>query len=275
MSVLPSVIVTTYNKPRELGLVLCGLSRQAYPPTEILVADDGSTPETARVVEAWSKTSKVPIRHVWHEDAGNRKSQICDKAASEAKGNYLIFLDGDSIPHSLWVKDHITEVRKGVVLCGRRVRLGPRVTHDVDVPFIQAGKLENITGPLLMSALRMDTKRYMLGIRLPAGLVRCCHPRERRLMGVNFSLHKESFERVGGYSNQGTRDKPIPTEERRREDAQLEIRLITAGLSRFPLLNRAVVYHLYHRQRLPNKEVDDLIQGRYAHALRQRDSGNG
>ncbi len=203
MPVAPSVIVTTYNRPRELGLVLYGLSRQKYLPEEVLIADDGSTRETTELIKAWAKNSKVPIKHVWHEDIGNRKSQVCDKAVNAAKGDYLIFLDGDSIPHPLWVKDHVTAAHEGVVLCGRRVRLGPKVSRVIDEPFIQAGKLENIAGPLLMSALCMDTKRYMLGIRLPGKLARRFHPRERHLMGVNFSLHKRLYQRVGGYSGGG------------------------------------------------------------------------
>jgi len=41
-----SVIISTYNKPRELELVLCGLRKQIISPIEILIADDGSYNET-------------------------------------------------------------------------------------------------------------------------------------------------------------------------------------------------------------------------------------
>ena len=87
-------------------------------------------------------------------------------------------------------------------------------------------------------------------------------------MGVNFSLPLALYNRVGGYSN--INNKSMPSLQRRREDAQLEIRLLAAGAQRFPLLNRAVVYHLYHDERPANKEIDDAIQGQYEAALEQR-----
>ena len=78
-------------------------------------------------------------------------------------------------------------------------------------------------------------------------------------MGVNFSLHKELFERIGGlFEAEG---------KRCREDAELEIQLISSGTYRYPLINRAIVYHLYHPERAPNVELNDRIQARYKNCL--------
>ena len=268
MSISASVIVSTYNKPRELELVLCGLSRQKIPPSEILVADDGSTRDTAITVEKWQKIAKPPIKHIWHEDIGNRKSIICNKAVKKAGGNYLLFLDGDSIPHSLWVHDHVDAANKGAVLCGRRVRLGPRISKVIDTSFVESRKLEKITGPLLLSALSKDTKRYLLGIRLPRWLAKCFHLSERRLMGVNFSLHKSLLESVGRYPDYD--EGFYEAKERRREDARLEIQLLKASIRRYPLINRAVVYHLFHPERPPNKNVNEAIEKTYKSVLQHR-----
>ncbi len=270
MKIRSSVIVTTYNKPEELALVLCGLHLQKIKPTEILIADDGSTKETKEVVNEWKNISEIPIKHVWHEDKGNRKLKICNQAVSESSGNYLIFLDGDSVPHHLWVNDHIKAACLNTILCGRRVRLGPKITKSIDLAFIKSRKLENIFGATLTSFLHKDTKRYMHGIRLPKPLARCFHITERRLMGVNFSLHKSLFEVVGGYVD--ANDKIIESGERRREDARLEIELLKAGARRYPLINQGVVYHLYHQERPPNKEVDKFIQNNYKSALEERRS---
>jgi glycosyltransferase involved in cell wall biosynthesis len=272
MSINPTVIVTTYNKPHELDLVLCGLAQQKVFPHEILVADDGSSAETAVIIKRWSSLIQAPVTHVWHEDLGNRKSIICDLAVSKAQGDYLIFLDGDSIPHPMWVNDHIEAASQNTVLCGRRVRLGKKISSEIDVNFIQTGKLHSPFGPLLSSSLQRDSKRYSLGIRLPKLLARSLHPRERRLMGVNFSLPRVLYEKVGGYSN--INNKILPSLERRREDAQLEIRLLTAGAKRFPLLNRAIVYHLYHDERPANDEINNEIQIQYESALAIRKAGS-
>lgn len=273
MTISGSVIVSTYNKPHELEMVLCGLSLQKKPPKEILVADDGSTQETAAVIEKWQQIITPPVKHIWHEDIGNRKLKICNTAAKEATGSYLLFLDGDSVPHSRWVSDHMDAAKNGTVLCGRRVRLGPRISKTIDVSFIESRNLEKIAGPLLFSALCKDTKRYLLGIRLPEWLARCFHPSERRLMGVNFSLHKTLFESVGRYRDFD--ENIYESKERRREDAQLEIQLLKSGIHRYPLLNRAIVYHLYHPERQPNESINDGIEKAYKDALRYRKQTKG
>lgn len=262
MPIDPSVIVTTYNKPRELELVLAGLAAQRVPPAEILIADDGSKPDTAALINKWAELCDIRVKHVWQEDNGFRKSKICNEAVRQSSGNYLIFLDGDSIPHPYWVHDHIAAARDNTVLCGRRVRLGPSVSKQINLEDVQSGKLKIYAKKLIGSVISGETKRFLLGIRLPAMLARCFHPTERRLMGVNFSLHKSLWEKIGGvYEADG---------KRCREDAELEIQLISAGVRRYPLINRAIVFHLYHPERSPNVELNRNVQTRYAEALAQR-----
>lgn len=234
-----SVVVCTYNAPRELDLVLCGLVRQTRAPDEILVADDGSTPETAQLLASWR--SRLDIRHVWHKDDGFRKMRIINEAVRRSTGDHLIFLDGDSIPHRSWVADHVQAANGKRVLCGRRVKLGDDISRCIDAEWVTQGRLESLLGPVWRSSFGGGTSRVMLGVRLPQALARCFHPRARKLMGVNFSLPRAAFEAVNGYEEApGIRG---------REDQELEWRLRRAGVPFYPLLNRAIVYHLFHPQR--------------------------
>jgi len=246
-----SVIVPTYNSPRELDLALCGLARQTRPPEEILIADDGSTDETRAVIESWRNGLNTRVVHVWHSDLGYRKARIVNEAVRRASGDHLIFIDGDSIPHRHWVADHMKAADGRRVLCGRRVKLGPRLSAVVTREQVLTGRIESLTGPLLRSYLSGDTKRLMLGVRLPSGLARCFHPRPRKLMGVNFSLPRDVFEQVNGYDEEW--------KVYGHEDRDLELRLLRAGIPFYPLLNRAVVYHLYHPFRPISQETRDLI----------------
>ena len=45
-----SVVVTTYNRPDALAAVLAGLAAQRDRDFEVIVADDGSRPDTAELV---------------------------------------------------------------------------------------------------------------------------------------------------------------------------------------------------------------------------------
>jgi glycosyltransferase involved in cell wall biosynthesis len=269
MSITSSVIITTYNKPKELEMVLCGLSMQKTAPTEILIADDGSSHETASVINKWQQICSPPVIHVWHADDGFQKPLICDKAVKAARGEYLIFIDGDSIPDPYWVQDHLKAIRENTVLCGRRVRLGPKVSRSIDLEAVQSRKLRTFSKKVLLSALNKDTKRLALGIRVPMFLARLLHPKERRLMGVNFSLHKELFQRLGGY--RAAAGEYMKAKQRCREDAQLEILLIKNGVRRFPLINRAIVYHLYRPERPLREGFDAKVKARYLQALQERE----
>jgi glycosyltransferase involved in cell wall biosynthesis len=237
MTMKSAVIVTTYNDPGKLALVLEGLIRQSVMPDEILIADDGSGPETRDLVEGHQPRMPCPLHHVWHEDRGFGKMAICNAAVRRSAADRYIFLDGDSIPHRDWVADHVASHGRADVLCGRRVKIGPRLTAKVDRDMVRRGDLERIFGPVFRSALGGDTQRFALGVRMPQVLANVFHPRPRKLMGVNFSVTRLAFHGVNGYD----RDAPA-----KREDRELELRLLRGGYSFAPLLNRAIVYHLHH-----------------------------
>ncbi|MCZ6785687.1 MAG: glycosyltransferase [Planctomycetota bacterium] len=258
-----SVVVCTYNAPRELDLVLCGLSRQTRPPDEVLIADDGSTDDTAQLVASWQDNVSFPLVHVWHEDRGFRKARVSNEAVRRSKGDHLVFLDGDSIPHRKWMEDHVGAADDDRILCGRRVKLGPRLTSGLARSDVEQGRLEAFFGPVLKSTLAGDTARFVLGIRLPVFLARLFHPRARKLMGVNFSLPRRRFEAVNGY------DEDLA----RRLDWDLELRLRRSDFLFYPLLNRAVVYHLHHEPAGPTNldgRLEASVRTRCEHGL---DSG--
>ena len=246
-----AVTVSTYNDPRGLNLCLTGLARQRVTPKEIVVADDGSTDATRALVESWRARLECPLIHVWHEDQGNRKGAIANKAVLKTNSDQLLFIDGDSIPHSNWVADHLDAAAHGDVRCGRRVKLGPMLSEKVTDEWVTRGRLESCIGPVVRSAIQGDTKRLLLGVRLPYPIARIFHPRPRKLMGVNFSLSRSAFEAVNGYDEEWNQ---------RRQDRDLDLRLSRAGLRYIPLLNRAIVYHLYHEERKPSDEVEARVQ---------------
>ena len=45
-----TLLISTYNRPDALNVVLDSVSRQTRMPDEIVVCDDGSGPDTAAVI---------------------------------------------------------------------------------------------------------------------------------------------------------------------------------------------------------------------------------
>src|SRR5690625_3672381 len=95
-----SVIFSTYNSPEWLEKVLWGYQCQSFQDFEVLVADDGSTSETADLIHRLQQHVSFPLHHIWHEDRGFRKCDILNKAVAAAHTDYLVFSDGDCIPRA-------------------------------------------------------------------------------------------------------------------------------------------------------------------------------
>ena len=78
-SVSVSVILSTYNAVAWLEKVMWGFNAQTFRNFELVIADDGSGPETAVLIEQMRSTVFYPIQHIWQEDEGFQKSRILIK----------------------------------------------------------------------------------------------------------------------------------------------------------------------------------------------------
>jgi len=115
-----AVVVSTYNRPEALNLVLNALSEQTISPAEIHIADDGSDSRTKKVIQLW-RDRGLQVKHHWHNDVGFRKTVITNRAIREITLPYVIFLDGDCIPFPRFVEDHVLYRQTGCVLAGGRI----------------------------------------------------------------------------------------------------------------------------------------------------------
>ena len=139
-----SVIFTTYNHPKWLEKTLWGFSAQTYRDFEIVIADDGSGEETRDVIEKFQSEIEIPIQHIWQEDEGFQKCRILNKAIVNSKGEYLIFTDGDCIPHPKFVENHVKLCRENTLLSGGYFKLPLDVSQAITVNDIVEG---NATKP--------------------------------------------------------------------------------------------------------------------------------
>ena len=141
---LASVIFSTYNHPRWLEKTLWGFSVQSYRDFEIIVADDGSAQETRGVVESIKSQIDIPIQYLWQQDDGFQKSRILNKAIVASRGEYLIFTDGDCIPHPDFVKNHVELAAANTMLSGGYFKLPLQVSRALTRQDIVSG---NCTRP--------------------------------------------------------------------------------------------------------------------------------
>jgi glycosyltransferase involved in cell wall biosynthesis len=246
-----SVVISVYNRLDYLELVLAGLERQSFKQFEVIIADDGSGVDFVKKLNRISQSFSFPIIHLWQEDKGFRKNKILNKSVVSSNTDYLIFIDGDCIPHREFVKEHLTNRQKDVCLTGRRVNLSERITNSLSPDLIRNGYLEKHNFKLIMDGLFGKSIYVEKGFYVKNKFLRNIFNRKTRgLLGCNFSIHKQDILDINGFDERYE----APS---LGEDSDIHVRLELIGKRIKSLNNIAVQYHLYHKlQNRPQKNLD-------------------
>lgn len=101
LPVMFSVIIPAYNYARYLPRALTSVLAQENGDYEIIVVDDGSTDNTAEVVQQYQEKSKPRIIYVFQDNRG--LSAARNHGIRRSSGEYLLFLDADDelLPRAL------------------------------------------------------------------------------------------------------------------------------------------------------------------------------
>lgn len=224
-----SLLISTYNWPEALDLVLLSVEKLTVKPDELLLADDGSTLETTNLINAFKKRSSIPVSHVWHPDKGFNRSAILNKAIAQSTADYIIQTDGDCILHPSFVKDHKSLAKKNRYLFGSRVsineKVSPRLFLDKKITF-------NFFSPGVNKRLR--------AIRIPLFSI-FFKPKKvlsKKIRGCNISYWKKDFISVNGYNEDMT--------GWGREDSELITRMINKGCIGKRVRYCGLIYHIWH-----------------------------
>lgn len=86
-----SVIVPAYNAAETIGAALDSALGQTYAPYEIIVIDDGSTDDTARVL------ARYRDRLVYLKQANSGPAAARNRGLERARGDLIAFLDADDL----------------------------------------------------------------------------------------------------------------------------------------------------------------------------------
>ncbi|MDQ6646636.1 MAG: glycosyltransferase family 2 protein [Pseudomonadota bacterium] len=239
-----SLIVLTYNWPEALEKVLHSIAAQHCQPFEVLVADDGSGPDTARLVAEQVSHFPVPLRHVWQQDLGFRAARCRNRGIAASRGDYIVLVDGDMVLHPHFVADHVMLAAPGYFLQGGRLKASKAETTR-----LLAGGAPRFAPWMDGDFEDFDGTRRLYAFRQP-GLARWKAKAHRggRVMSCNMSCWREDLLRVNGFDER--------MEGYGAEDRELAERLENSGLVRRQLKWAALAVHFWHRSRA-QPDVDD------------------
>lgn len=239
-----SLIIITYNWPTALARTLESVAAQTRLPDEVLIADDGSGPETAAVIARARETFPVPLKHIWQEDLGFRAARARNRGIAASKGEYIVLLDGDMMIHPDFIADHLMLAERGFFLQGGRLK----ANHAESQRLLVGGK--PVYAPWVKANFHeFDGTKRLYAFRSP--LLARWKSRSRsggRVMSCNMSFWREDLLRVNGFDER--------MEGYGAEDRDLAVRLENAGLRRRALKWCALAMHFEHNSRA-QEDVND------------------
>ncbi len=244
-----SVIISTYNSPEWLKKTLWGFLAQTELDFEVVIADDGSKPDTKELIHQFSNQFKYPITHVWHEDNGFQKTIILNKAIQQTQSEYLIFTDGDCVPRCDFIAKHMEFREKGYFLSGGYYKLPMKISQDIGQQDIQEQKCFNLAW-LWSQGLNKSLKNLKLVATKwnKEALFNTMTTTKASWNGHNASGWKKDILHVNGFDERM---------EYGAEDREMGDRLWNYGIKSKRIRFSAICIHLDHARGYVNKEALD------------------
>lgn len=163
---LVSVVIPTYNRAHIVLDALKSIHQQSYRPIELILVDDGSTDNTASVVQHWIESLKTDdrflARYVHQSNKGGNPAR--NLGIREASGQFVAFLDSDD----LWQPEKLTKQmdvlqsdnRIGGVYCGLRHIF--MQTGIVQTPPPRAYPCGDLKAQMLVRDVTAPTSTYLV-----------------------------------------------------------------------------------------------------------------
>ncbi len=232
-----SVVISYYKNIANLEILLLALKNQSSKNTfEVIISEDDDALSTKNFISQQQSLLPFPLIHVFQSDKGFRKCQALNRAIAASSTDFIIFLDGDCVPHQHFIKQYLSEKKSGRVLYGRRVMLSDRISSIL----IQNKSFADLT---ILNLLLKGCKRVEEGLYMPFIPQSFKQKKAGRLLGCNMGIFKKDLLLINGFDE----DYIFAGGG---EDSDVEWRLeALKNLTFYSMKFSAIVYHLYHVDR--------------------------
>ena len=168
-----SIVVPTFNRSRQLNLLLLALVQQDYPKDqfEVIVIDDGSAESPESLVYAFKDRLHITLIGQNH----NGPAMARNRGVSAAKGEYVVFTDDDCFP----VVDWLEKLAKCFRAFPNYAVGGRTINGDVNNPYAISSQM---VADFLCSFYNRDPDYAQF------------------LISNNLAMPKEKFRTIGGFN---------------------------------------------------------------------------
>lgn len=237
-----SIIISYYKNLTNLKLILKALQEQSSKNFEVIVSEDDNNNETIAFLKESKSHYNYSILHVNQKiDLGFRKNMMLNKSIKISNSDFLVFIDGDCIPHKHFVKGYVEAKEEGVMVKGRRVMLSEKITTTLLNNFNL--KILNTLNILFSKSTKKKETIYNPYFSLISTM------KNKGLLGCNWGISKKTLYKVNGFDEDYVRAAV-------GEDTDIEWRLKGIGVTSKSVKNKAIVYHLYHKKTYSKEDVN-------------------
>ena len=244
-----TVVISTYNQPDWLKLVLHSYDIQTTGNFEIIIADDGSDEATRRIIEDFKKSTSLKIIHLWQEDDGFQKTKVLNKAIVASKTDYLIFTDGDCIARNDFVETHLKLRKPNLALSGGCFKLTESISFKMNKDIIESQKCFDMDWLLEQGQPKSFKINKLTKSRHKASILNHITPTKATFDGMNVSCWKNDILAVNGFDERM---------EYGGEDREVGERMMNNGVRFKQARYSTICVHLYHDRPYKNKNSEVL-----------------
>jgi len=239
-----TVIVSVYKNIKALNIVLKSLQNQTILPDEVIISEDGNSEVMKNFVDNL-KIKEFSIIHLTCEDIGWRKNVALNKAIVHSTSDYLIFIDGDVVPHKRFIEGHLFWSKPKRVCAGKRAEIGKNLSQEILNEKLSVDELANKYLLWIVKLHKDKVRHYEDGIYIkPNGFLFQKIVSKKHIsyiIGCNFSCFKEDILSINGFDE----DYQLPSVG---EDVDINFRFRASGIEVVSVRNIANVYHLWHKK---------------------------
>lgn len=228
-----SLIIPVYKNITFLDMIIESLKKQSYKNFELIITEDAENIEMRKFICEKKKEVNFDLIHISQEDRGFRKNKALNNALKIAKGDLLIFVDGDCILHYKFIEEYKKAYNEGDCFIGRRQELGINFTKKI----IELRKVKfSIFDIIFSDSNRKEFREsiYLLGLKRKS--------EKLSLLGSNYGVKKEILIKINGFDEDYT--------GYGWEDCDLEWRLRKVGAKFISMKGRAIQYHMWHPENM-------------------------